>query len=175
MRFKKFLVWLFVLFVLTLSIYAAYVYWIVPNFFPGTKIVHMIDPDSLIVMENGKLSLVQLIGVDAPELTGSAKGRQCYYETALSKAADYFNEQRSVSLSADGKAGEKDIYGRDLRYVYLGDGSLYNEKLLQDGIAKESNPENRDYKFKERFLQAQDEAKRDGKGLWYPDTCAGQF
>jgi micrococcal nuclease len=161
--------------ILALISYGIYCFFIQPNFFPEIKLVHMIDPDSLIVSEKGKLQGVQLIGVDAPELTGLAKGRQCGDSESLKKAAELFKSSRLISLSPDGKAGEKDIYGRNLAYVYLEDGTLYNEKLLLAGLAKESNPQNKDYKFRDRFLKAQDDAKAQSAGIWAANGCNGNF
>jgi micrococcal nuclease len=161
--------------VLGLAVFALYQFLILPVFFPKAKLIHMIDPDSLLVKENGKLKVVQLIGADAPELTGRLKGRQCGDYMALSGAAAYFKTGRVISLAGDGKAGEKDIYGRELRYVYLPDGALYNEKLLQDGFARQSNPGNADYKHKTDFLKAQEEAKAKGTGIWDPKGCNGRF
>ena len=161
--------------VLGLVIFAIYHFFILPFLFPNARLIHMIDPDSLLVKENGKLKIVQLIGADAPEITGPLKGRQCDDYTALSGAAAYFKTSREISLAIDGKSGEKDIYGRELRYVYLPDGTLYNEKLLSDGFARESNPENADYKLKNDFIKAQEEAKANGLGIWDPKGCNGGF
>ncbi len=169
----RFLRLLLTLAVLGAICYGAYVFLIQPLFFPDVKILHMIDPDSLLVKENGKLKLIQLIGADAPELTGPAKGHQCFDSEAVNRAAALFASDRKISLMTDEKVGETDKYGRSLRYVYLPDGSSYNEKLLKEGLARESNPENRDYKFKNEFAMAQEEAKRDSKGIWA--SCSGQF
>jgi micrococcal nuclease len=166
---------LFTIAVLGLITFAVYQFIILPVFFPKAKLIHMIDPDSLLVKENGKLKIVQLIGADSPELTGSQKGRQCGDYMALSGAAAYFKTNREINLAIDGKAGEKDVYGRELRYIYLPDGALYNEKLLKDGFAKESNPQNADYKYKNDFLKAQEDAKAEGTGIWDPKGCNGQF
>jgi len=166
---------LFSIAVLGVVIFAIYHFLILPVFFPHAKLIHMIDPDSLLVKENGKLKIVQMIGADSPELTGPLKGHQCDDYKVLSAAAGYFKTNREISLVIDGKAGEKDVYGRDLLYVYLPDGSLYNEKLLKDGLAREFNPENKDYKYKNDFLKAQEQAKANGAGIWDPKGCNGGF
>lgn len=166
---------LFSIAVLALIIFAIYNFLVLPNLRPKTKLIHMIDPDSLIVMENEKLMKVQLIGADSPELTGALKGRQCDDYKVLSAAASYFETNREISLGVDGKAGEKDIYGRDLRYVTLPNGTVYNQKLLADGLARESNPQNTDYKLKNDFLKAQGEAKEKGLGIWKAEGCNGKF
>ena len=161
--------------ILGLVIYGIYQWMILPFFFPSAKILHMIDADSLIVREGGKIKLVQMIGADAPELTGALKGHQCYDKKSLTAAASYFKTNRDIKLTIDGKAGEKDSYGRALRYVYLPDGAVYNEKLIKDGLAKESNPQNTDYKLKSDFLKAQEEAKAKGLGIWNAKECNGKF
>jgi len=166
---------LFTIAVLGLIIFAVYQFYIIPMFFSNAKLLHLVDADTLLVRENGKIKIVQLIGVDAPELTGPKKSRQCFDSSAKSSAAAYFRTNREIKFSIDGKAGEKDIYGRDLRYVYLPDGTLYNEKLLKDGLAVESNPENTDYKYKSEFLKAQEEARANGLGIWDPKGCNGRF
>jgi micrococcal nuclease len=171
----RFLRPLFTIAVLGLVIFAIYQFMILPLFSPKVKLIHMIDPDSLLVKENGVLKIVQLIGADAPELTGPLKGRQCFDYKALSGAATYFKANREISLGIDGKAGEKDVFGRDLRYIYLPDGTLYNEKLIRDGFARESNPKNTDYKMKDALLKAQEEAKVSGAGIWEPKGCNGAF
>jgi len=58
-----------------------------------------------------------------------------------------------------------DQYGRALRYVYLEDGTLFNELLLKEGYGKVvTYPP--DVKYAERFVAAQVEAREAGKGLW---------
>ncbi len=171
----RFLKPIFTIFVLGLIIYGLYQWFIIPFFFQNAKLLHLIDADTLMVKENGKIKLVQLIGADAPELTGPLQGHQCLDFQSLSGAAAYFKSGRDIRLTIDGMAGEKDIYGRELRYVYLPNGDLYNEKLIKDGLARESNPQNADYKMKNDFLKAQDEAKAHGTGLWDPKGCNGKF
>jgi len=59
----------------------------------------------------------------------------------------------------------KDRYDRFLAFVWDGDVML-NEELLRAGLAYAR----RDYRYSEtmkrRFTQAQDEAKREGRGIW---------
>lgn len=160
---------------LGLVIYGVYHFLLLPLLIGNTKIVYMPDPDTLVVMDNGKLKRVQLIGADAPEPTGPKKSAQCYDRKALKRAAELFRTNRTVALEIDGKAGEKDGYGRDLRYVYLPDGTLYNGLLIKNGLAKESNPKNADYKYKAEFLKNQEEASAKGEGIWDKDECAGEF
>jgi micrococcal nuclease len=160
---------------LSLIIYVIYSLWLFPMLIGNAKLIHMVDPDTLVVQENGELKTVQLIGVDAPEKTGRAKTPQCYDDEALRQSAAIFAKTRQLSLATDGKAGEKDQYGRLLRYVYLADGTLYNQLLIKKGLAKESNPNNADYKFKNAFSKEQADAAAKANGIWDPQGCDGRF
>ena len=126
--------------ILALAIFLLYQYVIWPFFYQDkAKIVHMIDADSYIVMQNGQLSKVQLIGADAPETTflNGKKVRQCFGGEATELAANlFFKENRDVTLESDPGAGEKDIHGRYLKYVYLADGRMLNEELIKEGLAR---------------------------------------
>ncbi len=156
--------------ILALAIFLLYQFVLMPFFFENkAKIVHMIDPDSLIVMENGELKNVQLIGVDAPEQT-KIKGRkvkQCYAGEAKELAANlFFTNIREVKLEKDTSAGDLDEFGRELRYVYLEDGSLLNEELIKKGLARVYFDGEHEYVKKDEFESAQNSAKQDDEGLW---------
>lgn len=156
--------------ILALAIFLLYQFVLLPFFFENkAKIVHMIDPDSYIVLENGELKNVQLIGVDAPEKT-KVQGKyvkQCYAVEAKELAANlFFSESREVKLESDVKAGSEDDFGRELRYVYLNDGSLLNEELLKNGLARVYFDGQNEYAKKADFESAQESAKNDKTGLW---------
>ena len=58
-----------------------------------------------------------------------------------------------------------DRYGRLLAYVWLPEGSMFNEVLLKEGYAQVATfPPN--VKYVERFEEAQREAREAGRGLW---------
>ncbi len=159
--------------ILALVIFLLYQYVLWPFFFQNkAKIVHMIDPDSYIVMQNGKLSKVQLIGADAPETTflDGEKVRQCFGGESKDLAANlFFKNNREVTLESDPDAGEKDIHGRDLKYVYLADGRMLNEELIKEGLARVYFDEDHAYSKHDSFETLQEVAKDETKGLW--DVC----
>ena len=105
------------------------------------------------------LSTVRLIGVDTPETHG---GTQPYGP----EASDFTRqslEGKKVSLELD--VEKVDPYGRLLAYVYLPDGRMFNETLLEEGYAQVATfPPN--VKYQERFLEAQREAREANRGLW---------
>ena len=58
-----------------------------------------------------------------------------------------------------------DPYGRLLAYVYLPDGKMFNETLVEEGYARVATfPPN--VRYVDRFLQAQREARGANRGLW---------
>lgn len=79
-----------------------------------------------------------------------------------------------VYLEIDASLGDKDRYGRLLRYIWLPDGRLLNLVMLTEGYAREYSFR-RPYKHQDRFKQAQQEARAQNQGLWSPDTCGGDI
>jgi micrococcal nuclease len=156
--------------ILALVIFLLYQYVLWPFFFLNrAKIVHMIDADSYMVMQNGQLSKIQLIGADAPETTflDGKKVRQCFGGEAKDLAANlFFKENRDVTLESDSAAGEKDIHGRELKYVYLEDGRMLNEELIKEGLARVYFDEDHVYSRHDSFETLQETAKNEDKGLW---------
>jgi len=160
---------LFQIAILALIVYAIYFWVIIPFFFQNKyKVVHMYDPDSYLVIKDGVVSSVQLIGVDAPEyaVIDGKKKHQCYEEEAKKETvAKYFSGNREVIIDSD-PAVDKDIHGRKLRYVTLGDGTLLNEALLKDGLARVFISDDQKYAKEEQFKQAEEAAKEANVGLW---------
>ncbi len=62
-------------------------------------------------------------------------------------------------------AGERDKYGRFLAHIWLEDGTLFNELLLQQGFAEFANYGNVTM-WDGRYQQAQNETIAAQMGLW---------
>ena len=161
---------LFTLIILALAVFAIY-YWIIfPLFSQGlfdgkASVIHVVDSDSLMVMQNGKVKNIQLIGVNAPE-TSNTNSKECYADEAKEEVVDYFRKDREVTVESDKELGDKDIYGRFLRYVKLSDDRYLNEELLKEGLAKEYHSTDDSYSKKDQFEELESEAKEDRRGLW---------
>jgi micrococcal nuclease len=130
-------------------------------------VVEVVDGDTIeITPPVDGLTTVRLIGVDTPE-TSSECGKQPY-----ANQATLFIERKLLGLSVELEldAERVDPYERLLAYVYRPDGSMFNETLLEKGYAQVYTvPPN--VKYEERFLEAQQEAKATGEGLWgLPDN-----
>ena len=102
---------------------------------------------------------VRLIGVDTPETYGSTQP----YGLEASDFTRQYLEGKEVSLELD--VEKADPYGRLLAYVYLSDGEMFNDTLVEEGYAQVATfPPN--VKYTERFLEAQREARAANRGLW---------
>ena len=140
---------------------------------PDTKdslVTRVVDGDTIIVLINGVSEKVRLIGVDTPETVDPRRPVQCFGKeaSAFTKA---LLENKLVRLETDSSQGDKDKYGRLLRYVYLGD-ILVNEKIIAEGYGHEYTYRT-PYRYQSKFKLAQKEAEGAQNGLWAPATCAG--
>jgi len=89
-------------------------------------VTRVIDGDTIEVLLNGKLEVVRYILVDAPELGTKAGAR-------AKEANRKLVEGQRVTLVKD--KGDKDHYGRLLRYVYA-NGRFINKEIFRRGHAK---------------------------------------
>lgn len=129
------------------------------------------DGDTLEVEGLGR---VRLLGVDTPETKDSARDR--FYQDRFgiaqprlrqtAQAALQFNIRHAkgqiVTLRFDGE--RRDRHGRLLAYVILPDGRNLNLLLVEEGLA--SVYRRFDFRLKEDFLRAEDQARQRRKGLW---------
>jgi micrococcal nuclease len=105
---------------------------------------------------------VRYIGVNAPEIDHARNAAQPLGFEARALNARLV-EGRMVRLELD--AERRDDYRRALAYVFLPDGTMVNERLLQAGVAfclyRRPN-----VKYEFRLLAAQRAAMQAGRGLW---------
>jgi micrococcal nuclease len=100
---------------------------------PGLySINHFIDGDTVAINMNGKSESVRFIGVDTPETHKPNTPVQCYGPAAAAFTKSTIGSSK-VRLESDPLSTNRDRYDRLLRYVYLPDGTLLNEKLIQGG------------------------------------------
>ena len=144
-----------------------------PNFlqktYPVTKVV---DGDTIWVNIDGADTKIRFIGVNTPETVSTSSPVQCYGP----ESSNYTKSMlagKYVALEADNTQGDKDKYGRLLRYVYIDDRNL-NLLLIKNGYGFEytySNP----YKYQDLFMEAENDAKNNLRGLWSPSACNGEL
>jgi len=120
------------------------------------KCTRVIDGDTIeIEDETGKKYRVRYIGIDTPETS------EDYGNIATEKNKELV-EGKVIKLEKD--ISNTDKYGRILAYVYVGD-IFINAYLVQEGYAQIfTYPP--DVKHADYFLELQQEAKENNKGLW---------
>ncbi len=102
---------------------------------PGTYTInHFVDGDTIAINMNGNVENVRFIGIDTPETHKPNTPVQCYGPAAAAYTKAMIGSQK-VRLEADSLSTNRDRYNRLLRYIYLPDGTLLNEKLVQTGHA----------------------------------------
>lgn len=145
------------------------------------EVLRVNDGDTLTVRLEGKMELVRLIGVDAPESSfskaltrrGQRSGRSPLAEAragAASRAALEGMVQVGDTVHLlDGRpqSDRRDRYGRLLAFVYLADGRLLNQELIAQGWARAYR--RFDYRHKNEFMRAEKEARLARRGLWAQD------
>ncbi|MFH1552757.1 MAG: thermonuclease family protein [Candidatus Omnitrophota bacterium] len=109
---------------------------------------------------------VRYIGIDTPETMRRVGGEWMFDPEAFAVAAKDYNRTlvlgKKVTLEFD--VDKEDKYGRWLAYVYV-DGVMANSELIKEGYAMVYTfPPN--VKYLDLFLQDQEEARRNKKGLW---------
>ncbi len=148
---------------------------------PWVKVLRINDGDTITVRLEGKLELVRLIGVDAPEMSFSkaltrkalrAERSPLAEARAGSASRAALEEMLSVGdtvrlLDGRPQSPRRDRYGRLLAFVYLSDGRLLNLEMIAQGWARAYR--SFDYRHKREFLEAEKQARQAKRGLWAQD------
>jgi micrococcal nuclease len=124
-------------------------------------VVRVVDGDTIEVLLDGRREDVRYIGVDTPETVKPETPVQCFGR----RASDFNHalvERRRVRLVFG--AERRDVYGRLLAYVYLGD-RFVNASLVRRGLARTLTIPPND-RFAGRFKRLEMGAARAGRGLW---------
>ncbi len=122
------------------------------------KVVRVVDGDTIEIEGNKK---VRYIGINTPELHDPRRSIQCYGQISADENRRLV-EGKEIFIQKD--VSEVDKYKRLLRYVWVGD-IFVNDYLVRQGFAQVSTfPP--DVKYQQQFLEAQEEAKVNNRGLW---------
>jgi endonuclease YncB( thermonuclease family) len=154
------------LFVVSVAVYAGAVLYACSRVAPpiGTDSLvvatRVVDGDTFVTGDGGK---VRLIGVDTPESVSPDESKNVPFGKVAYEYAKTLIEGAEVSLVLD--VQETDRYGRRLAYVYLEDGSMFNELLVKEGYARVMTvPPNVEHEAD--FVAAEEYAKANGLGVW---------
>lgn len=123
----------------------------------------VIDGDTAVLKGGAK---IRYLGINAPELRFREGAQWVLQPQVFAEEAKEANrrlvEGKQVSLEYD--AATKDRYGRLLVYLRVGN-ILVNQELISRGLAF-ADMRSPNERYREVLLNAQREAKEDGRGLW---------
>lgn len=131
-------------------------------------VVHVVDGDTFDVVVLGERVRVRVLGINTPETVDPKKSVGCYGPEASAHAKALLSGQ-SVRIEIEPKREREDSYGRLLAYVWLSNGTLYNDTMIREGYARELTVGSA-YSRQREFREAQTEARTAKLGLW--GACA---
>lgn len=134
-------------------------------------VIRVIDGDTIKIQRGSAVITVRILGMDTPETHDPRKPVQCFGAAAAARAQQLL-AGRNVALAGDPSQSRLDKYGRELDYVWLPDGTLYDWKMIRDGYAHEYTYKS-PYEYRNVFLAAQADARAADRGFWSPTTCGG--
>ena len=140
---------------------------VVPSVYAQTvfKVLKVVDGDTISVDVRGKKEVVRLLGIDTPESVDPRKPVQCFAREATNKLKSFING-KSVILVDDSTQGNRDKYGRLLRYVYLSDNvrTFINGEMIKQGYA--FSYKQYPTKMLDKFNSFEKYAQEHNLGLW---------
>jgi micrococcal nuclease len=136
----------------------------------AATVVRVVHGDTVKVRVGGRVETVRPIGLDTPESVDSRRPSHCFGREASARARQLLLPAPKVLLEADPSQGERDRYGRVLRYIWLPDGRNFALVMVSEGYGFEFT-----YRFPCRyqaeFKAAEREAREQQRGLWAPGAC----
>lgn len=135
----------------------------------AVRVTDVVDGDTVRVQtrEGRDLGRVRLLGIDAPETAHGSGPAECYGDAATKLLARLSPPGATVTLAADSRQPDRDVYGRLLRYVDHR-GENLSATMLAAGAARLYDSDPPLVRASEQQLAAQD-AQDDERGLW--DAC----
>ncbi len=143
------------------------------NEHPTYLVVGVTDGDTVKIQMDGENIPVRLIGVDTPEnvsmyLIGVDTPENRAYESYHREAKEFLENLllwEHVYFQWDGLRREKDMFGRELAYLYRApDGLFVNLEIVRQGYGRAYTKF--PFKHKDLFVQFEKRAKEGRKGLW---------
>lgn len=129
-------------------------------------VVAVIDGDTLdldVPDGSSATTRVRLWGINTPERGRQGRPAETGAEAATERTQELALGQRvTLRLEPHRLRGQ---YGRLLAYVVLADGTILNERLLSEGLARADD--RWPHREVDRYAQLQRQAQREGRGLWF--------
>ncbi len=127
--------------------------------FEQVRVERVVDGDTLLLVDRTR---VRLIGVNTPETVKPDTPLEPWGAEASQFTRDFL-AAGDVRLEFDEE--RLDQHGRTLAYVWVGD-KLLNEELIRAGVGRAEMHFHYASEKKDRFRAAQQEAKKQRRGIW---------
>jgi micrococcal nuclease len=134
-------------------------------------IAEVVDGDTDKVEIHGRTVKLRLIGIDTPETKHPSKPVECFGPQASARAEQLLTG-KSVWIQYDATQSRRDVYGRDLVYIWLDAHTMFNEVMVRTGFAHEYTYD-KPYLYQRQFRADEADAKSAGLGFWSQRTCDG--
>lgn len=126
-------------------------------------IVSVVDGDTIVLRVQNQTEKVRLLGVDTPETVHPTKPIECFGPEASAFTKDTLKIGSTVKLVRD--VEPRDRFQRLLVYLYLTDGTLFNQLLIDRGFARTLSIEP-NTAFASQFADHESSARDRRIGLW---------
>lgn len=135
--------------------------------------VRVVDGDTFIATIDGTDEYVRLLLVDTPETKRNADEVQPFGEEASKLMENTFSKGDSINLEYGTEL--RDRYDRILAYAYTKDGDMFNEILLEEGLARVAYVFPPNDKYVDRFREIEAEAEKGKLGVWSINGYVTEF
>jgi micrococcal nuclease len=125
-------------------------------------VTRVVDGDTAHVQYHGRDLTIRFIGVDTPETVAPGQPVECYGPEASAFTTRQLSSRR-IRLEFD--VDRIDPFGRTLAYLWMPDGSMFNETLVRGGYATVATYPP-DTKYVGRLGSAERVARSAARGLW---------
>lgn len=132
------------------------------------RVDRVIDGDTLVVSQGGKLVTVRVLGIDTPETVKPGAPVDCGGPEASARTKKLLPAGSSITLVDDPNQPVVDRYGRRLAHVVMSDKQRLADVLLREGLAVRYRAAVTRYDAVFRVLEAK--AKSSLAGNW--SLCA---
>lgn len=132
-------------------------------------VLRVVDGDTIDVNISGVKTRVRLIGINTPEVVDPRRPVECFGEEASRRAKEILSGE-TVVLVPDPSQGSWDKYGRSLFYIYLSDGTFFNDLMLKEGYAHEYTYHT-PCLYQAQFKASEQDARTHHLGLWEEGRC----
>ena len=126
-------------------------------------IVSVVDGDTIVLSVQNQTETVRLLGIDTPETVHPTRPIECFGPEASAFTKATLEKGSVVKLVRD--VEPRDRYQRLLVYLFLTDGTLFNQLLIDRGLARTLSIEP-NTAFASQFASHESSARNRRVGLW---------